>query len=1365
MLVGLMRFFSLYFLFSLCGATEYFVRPTEPTDTSCPAQPCLTLSQYISNSDLYFKSNTVFKFLPGLHHANQTLDMRNVENVSLEAEQNSNHPILIVDIHCSSHDCAGFHFHNITNLTIHSLNFSVFVRLLPTLLPNIEELSVSGFMYSAVNTLQMYYTSVQLTSSPLIPSFSGITVFTSEQVLLHSLTTICGNDSVGTVGIFISSSQYVSVSSTVVMYAQRSGILITSSNIIDIVNTEVSYSGQFGLGINFARHITVTNSSVTESFEDGILVVYSINVTLFNMSVVSSGSCVGKTQDVNNEIFCYGIFLTNVRSAVLFNIIVLHFEDNAIDVSKSSSIAVENATLTHVGGGITSSNSFRVRITCATISNFSKSGISLLKTQFTVITNVTVTFTRGAVMMGQSREDGISVWLSQYTFISSAVVKHAEHCGLSIHSSWLASVPHTVLIHAQYAGICLRSSVHAIISGAIVLNTEKSGVFLKTSNDIDIVNTTVLYSGQYGLDMDSVHHMRVTNTSVTESYRVGMYVTSSTNIAFLNTSVMYSGTKRCVGTAQMVNDGNGVCCGLFLGGVGTAQLYNIRVMYSGNIGIGIFYSPGITVKNTTVTHVREGILSLTSPNIHISFTTICNFSKSGINVFQTQYSVISNVTIFFTQYEEVAIDLYNSQSVQIESISLVPNSQGGTYEVENAVDIISCSEISISKSVFKNFKTPLFHNPSEGQPTVFILSSSSNIYFSDCTFEGNNITGLVLVNSHFTVVGNLSFVGNRAYKGAAIVFLFASTMRLPQNGSVYFVNNSAAFKGGAIYLGSSNSYGYSSNSTVPECFLQVEQPDVYTGLTFVNNSAGQGGDALYGRIQGFNSQTKNNDSLNCSSHFEEVNDDFCSLVELASEYYVNCSFLFKDVSSITPNTLSQVASDPVRVCICNNDTPECNIFNITVNPIFPGQSFSISTVVTGEELGTVAGSVFANFLSLHSIRPQLARGEDTQEVTQLHCNRNEYTIFSINSTEVLVLTSDSVVGEYTDPTSFTRFPVYVNIILLPCPPGFALMEASARCDCSPLLQQLPGVSCNIKDQTIHRSGLVWVGSVKDENQTVETVITAKYCPLNYCKREDISVDLNQPDTQCEFNHSGILCGGCQPGLSLKLGGVQCGVCSNKNVTLIIPFLLAGVVLVFFLKISNLTTSEGFINSLVFYASIVKANEHIFLPQANTNPLTLFISWLNLDLGVQTCFFNGLNAYTKIWLQFVFPFYIWSITGVIIISARYSTRIARLSGNNSVPVLATLFLLSYAKLLGIIITSLSYTVLEYPGGQKVVWSADGNIDYLGAKHAALFVAAVATLLFLWLPYTVLLFTGQWLYKCKLSIINRMLIKLKPFLDAH
>ena len=63
----------------------------------------------------------------------------------------------------------------------------------------------------------------------------------------------------------------------------------------------------------------------------------------------------------------------------------------------------------------------------------------------------------------------------------------------------------------------------------------------------------------------------------------------------------------------------------------------------------------------------------------------------------------------------------------------------------------------------------------------------------------------------------------------------------------------------------------------------------------------------------------------------------------------------------------------------------------------------------------------------------------------------------------------------------------------------------------------------------------------------------------------------------------------------------------------------------------------------------------------------------IDLGIETCFFNGLTPYGKTWLQFVFPFYIWSIADLIIILAKYSDRVVKVMGNNSVPVLATLFL--------------------------------------------------------------------------------------------
>ena len=74
-------------------------------------------------------------------------------------------------------------------------------------------------------------------------------------------------------------------------------------------------------------------------------------------------------------------------------------------------------------------------------------------------------------------------------------------------------------------------------------------------------------------------------------------------------------------------------------------------------------------------------------------------------------------------------------------------------------------------------------------------------------------------------------------------------------------------------------------------------------------------------------------------------------------------------------------------------------------------------------------------------------------------------------------------------------------------------------------------------------------------------------------------------------------------------------------------------------------------------------------------LQVFVAWLNLDCGIETCFFIGLGTYWKIWLQFVFPFYIWAIAGVIIVACCYSSRLTNLIGSRAVPLSHTFFYLT------------------------------------------------------------------------------------------
>ena len=184
-----------------------------------------------------------------------------------------------------------------------------------------------------------------------------------------------------------------------------------------------------------------------------------------------------------------------------------------------------------------------------------------------------------------------------------------------------------------------------------------------------------------------------------------------------------------------------------------------------------------------------------------------------------------------------------------------------------------------------------------------------------------------------------------------------------------------------------------------------------------------------------------------------------------------------------------------------------------------------------------------------------------------------------------------------------------------------------------------------------------------------------------------------------------------------------------------------------------------------YVNLIKTNEKLFI-LANTSLLTIFISWLHLDLGVyrdllfrwSNCLQQDMAAVCNSFLYLEHHSADHHPRQVLI-----SDRVAKVMGNNSVPVLATLFLLSYSKLYRTIIKARNWsTIMISPLlNSEAVWSADGNLEYL---HSPLFVVAVGTLLFLWLPYTLLLFLGQWLHRCNSKLIVRMLSLIKPFLDA-
>ena len=60
---------------------------------------------------------------------------------------------------------------------------------------------------------------------------------------------------------------------------------------------------------------------------------------------------------------------------------------------------------------------------------------------------------------------------------------------------------------------------------------------------------------------------------------------------------------------------------------------------------------------------------------------------------------------------------------------------------------------------------------------------------------------------------------------------------------------------------------------------------------------------------------------------------------------------------------------------------------------------------------------------------------------------------------------------------------------------------------------------------------------------------------------------------------------------------------------------------------------GTINSLIFYANIVRVNYAFFIVKPTTSALkvfhkvlAVFIAWLNLDFKIEMCFFHGMNVF-------------------------------------------------------------------------------------------------------------------------------------------
>ena len=583
--------------------------------------------------------------------------------------------------------------------------------------------------------------------------------------------------------------------------------------------------------------------------------------------------------------------------------------------------------------------------------------------------------------------------------------------GIAACKSHFISISNTN-INNMWSGVYIVDSDHASVVNVMSQSNRYYGILSALTSHTTITNSTFQNNGYFGIElteakMSDIRHSLSDNNEngfwlyqCTDTFVHGMHaihnnqygivIHLSTNLTMINILVEHTQNNSAVRIYKTTGVLKSVCA-------------------SNNQGIGIqIYVAAMYMENVSADYNDVGI-ELDHSNASMAFVSANHNENHGIFIIGSRDTIIMNSSIMRNNGNGVQIEQDNN--IRIIDSQLIHN-KGGDIRLSNSRNITivrTAANIRVHKSNHIYLKEIGFFGMSSSstissnvEPTslpAIVELYNSNVAVCNCNFTKNTVSVIKAIGSEVTFSGELTFSHNRAVTGTALIFA-GSSLRLTENCKAFFFENHASNVGGVIYIDTEESYVSSMTlsdiknkniigsltTSMTKCFIRVEGNRSDTRLVFVNNTAGKGGDVLYG-----------------------------GLVALGWDGDWNCLLSFKNISDMSQQSgLSTITSNPSRVCFCKDAGPDClTVADPKTYHIYPGQTITIPAVVVGQDFGTVTGSVYAKFLNT-SFDVEIEPGQNVSNIDQSQCSGSEYTIFSKNkvSEAVLVLTANRVDVSY-----------------------------------------------------------------------------------------------------------------------------------------------------------------------------------------------------------------------------------------------------------------------------------------------------------------------------------------------------------------
>ena len=1020
-----------------------------------------------------------------------------------------------------------------------------------------------------------------------------------------------------------------------------------------------------------------------------------------------------------------------------------------------------------------------------------------------------VTFQGGAVLVNNTVTMNIEE--SLFNNNSASGLSNQSCCGaIRVVNGSIFTINNTYINNSAVRGgaICTNGSISSAsdyyINNSAKINGGAIFVYsgdITSTNDHYINNSANRHGGAIFMNSNGSISCTSDHYINNSAFRYGGAIfafsrnISSTNDHYINNSAHYGGAIY-VGSGNITSTNDHYI-------KNSARYGGAIVMASGSCS---FCNNSFTLNTAqvrAVIHQVEGIFEISQTNItdnkgNLYLYSVTLIIAEGVNFMNNQGSLhvsstqvqINGAAVFMNNSGDFggAITAIQQSRIIFNTASTISNNTasygGGIYLAQSTLQVYHSFELTDNKA---------------SEYGGGIYASQSQIEFkSERTQTVEIVNNTALNGGAMCVIGStiqisksyVHFNSNRAKMNGGATYLgqnskilllkdepdFVSSDDL--NVRLDFTNNSAG-KGGAIYVAdNTNDGGTDSQIYQAECFIQtlraytrnIRTKFLSINTFFTNNTAHQSGSDIYGgqldrctintnaelatrfphdkylHVHGF-------DYIKATTQIEQI-------IDYSQYAKSNPDYLINNISKL--DVLGLISSDGIlKFCVDNVISPNYTHPNVSK---YKGELFTVSVAVV-DQVGNPVNTTVSSSLSSESGNGHFKRDQVEQRVGK-QCTELEYNVYSQDNSGQMNLYAEGPCGNKIEVSKLT-----INLTFLPCECPVGLQPTSSQteciCECDQRVKQHEITRCFAKNGTIQMETNIWIGL---SNYINGTGFVIHDCPFDYCVQKPVNISLNSTDSadkQCAYNRTGSLCGRCKD-LSLVFGSSRCQECSSYYIFLLIPFALAGIALIAFILLFNMTVATGTIHGLIFYANILTANHSLFLPFVTPNFLTVFISWLNLDLGIETCFYDGMDSYSKFLLQLAFPTYVFVLIGTIIVLCEVSKKFATLLGNrNPVAALCTLNLLSYSKLIRTIITALQFTHLKYPdGSREIVWLYDANISYFTVSHIPRFIAA-NIIVILGTFYTILLLFGQWFPHCS----NRKFMKwtkntkYNAFIDAY